>query len=232
MKGNANRINSNLFDKIFGHLDIDIYTINKKYQDITNLVNYYFVGNVFGTVFIFALKELNKKENKEEQKNEKETLFYNSIMNTKFIETNFKLELINKLYNHSKEVKYIDFNSRLNILLSYSLDNFINIYIFPKFKLINVIDTISFKDENDKNFFDEVILLSYPFPSIVCHNKNYIYLLSINGELIKYERLLEGDIVISSIDKNLGIYKDTIEIYNENTLKKKFNYFEEEQFTK
>ena len=232
MKGNANRINNNLFDKIFGHLDIDMYTINKKYQDITNLVNYYFVGNVFGTVFIFALKELNKKENKEEQKNEKETLFYNSIMNTKFIETNFKLELINKIYNHSKEVKYIDFNSRLNILLSYSLDDFINIYIFPKFKLINVIDTISFKDENDKNYFDEVILLSYPFPSIVCHNKNYIYLLSINGELIKYERLLEGDKVISSIDKNLGIYKDTIEIYNENTLKKIFNYFEEEQFTK
>jgi len=38
------------------------------------------------------------------------------------------------------------------ILLSYSLDNFINIYIFPKLKLINVIDTYSFKDSNDNNY--------------------------------------------------------------------------------
>ncbi len=236
IKGNANKINNKLYDKIFGHLDIEKYTINEKYQGNINLVNYYFVGNVFGTVFIFALKELNKSEHKEEQKTEKEKekQYYNSIMNTKFIEINFKLEiaLINRLYNHSKEIKYIDFNSRLNILLSYALDNFINIYIFPKLKLINVIDTISFKDTNDKNYFDEVVLLSYPFPSIVCHNKEYLYYLSINGELIKYEKLSEGDTIVFSIDKNSGISRDTVEIYHENHLKKIFNFFDEEKVKK
>ena len=128
--------------------------------------------------------------------------------------------------NHIKEIKYIDFNPRLNVLLSYSLDNFINIYIFFNFKLINVIDTFSFKDENDKNYFDEVVLLSFPFPSIVCHNKNFIYMLTINGELIKYEKLEEGDKVIFSIDKNIGIIEDQVEIYSsQSKLKQIFNFF-------
>ena len=88
----------------------------------------------------------------------------------------------------------------------------INIYIFPKLKLINVIDTYSFKDKNDNNYLDEVVLLSYPFPSIVCHNKEYIYLLSINGELIKYNKLSEEDKIEFSIDKNFGIIEDKVEI--------------------
>ena len=124
----------------------------------------------------------------------------------------FELKKINKLYAHSKEIKYIDFNPRLNILLSYSLDNYINIYIFPKLKLINVIDTRLFKDKNDSYYFDEVVAISYPFPMIFCHNKENIYILTINGELIKKENLDENHKIFYYIDKNLGLSKDLVEI--------------------
>ena len=211
---------------MFGELDIE----NTKINDIENMniVNYYFIGDVFGNILIYNLKELNKNENEEKNKKE-ENIFNNRIFDSKFIETNYKLiiKLINKLNHHTKEIKYIDFNPRLNILLSYSLDNFINIYIVPKFKLINVIDTFKFKNENDQIYFDEVVLLSYPFPSIVCYNKEYIYFLSINGELIKYDKLLEGVKIIFSIDKNLGIAEDRVEIYDsENKLISIFNDFD------
>ena len=159
--------------------------------------------------------------------NYKKIKLYNKIAYSSitYKKLNLKMILIKKLYNHTKEIKYIDFNPRLNILLSYSLDNFINIYIFPKFKLINVIDTNSFRDNNDKNYFEEVVLLSYPFPSIVCHNKKYIYFLSINGELIKYDKLFEGEKIIFSIDKNLGISEDIVEINNFEKNRCIFNWF-------
>jgi len=155
--------------------------------------------------------------------------YYNFIDNNSKVEDNCNLEckFYKKLFDHTQEIKYIDFNQRLNVLLSYSLDEFINIYILPKFKLINVIDSKSFKKENDNNIFEEVVLLSYPFPSIVCHNKDYIYLLSINGELIKYEKLEEGDKVSYSIDKNYSIVEDEVRVINsKNELKYVFNFFD------
>jgi len=159
----------------------------------------------------------------------RKTNYYNFIDNNSKVEDNCNLEckFYKKLFDHTQEIKYIDFNQRLNVLLSYSLDEFINIYILPKFKLINVIDSKSFKDKYDNNIFEEVVLLSYPFPSIVCHNKDYIYLLSINGELIKYEKLDEGDKVSYSIDKNYNIVEDEVQVINsKNDLKYIFNFFD------
>ena len=159
----------------------------------------------------------------------KESNYYNFINNNSKVEDicNLECKLYKELFDHTKEIKYIDFNQRLNVLLSYSLDEFINIYIIPKFKLINVIDSKYFKNENDNNFFEEVVLLSYPFPSIVCHSKDYIYLLSINGELIKYEKLEEGDKVSYSIDKNYSIVEDEVQVINaKNDLKYIFNFFD------
>ena len=240
---NLLNINNELFEKKFGTLNIELGNqINLKYKDKMSLVNYYFLGNAFGIISIYALAETKKNDNikeekKNEEKKEKKTedndkinknnkslkeLKSSKIQDSKLLE----LKPIISLNNHIKEIKYIDFNPRLNVLLSYSLDNFINIYIFFNFKLINVIDTFSFKDENDKNYFDEVVLLSFPFPSIVCHNKNFIYMLTINGELIKYEKLEEGDKVIFSIDKNIGIIEDQVEIYSsQSKLKQIFNFF-------
>ena len=230
-----------------------IYLLDLKYEknkDIISFVNYYFIGDIFGNLLIYKIKEkekeknITKKDNKEGKKGEfsfeiitnSEIDNLNSNIRKNIIDINpelkfknydLKIKLIEKLSNHENEIKYIDFNSRLNLLLSYSLDEFINIYIFPKIKLINVIDTNSFKEKDDRNYFDKVVLLSFPFPLIVCHNKEYIYLLSINGELIKYEKLEEGDIIIFSVDKNLGLIDDTVKIYSSlNNLKSIFNLIE------
>ena len=47
---------------------------------------------------------------------------------------------------------------------------------------------------------------------IICHNKEFIYLLTINGELIKSEKLEENHNIFYYIDKNLGLSKDIVEI--------------------
>ena len=231
-----------------------------EYKDNMSLVNYYFIGDVYGSISIYVIKKIKKEEkpiDKEEEEdlhieekkstigkigfiinsfgpkpkleNEKSIKEYNNFISyeSKIILENYYMEikLMSKLYDHTKEIKYIDFNSRLNILLSYSLDNFINIYIFPKLKLINAIDISSFKDINDVQSFDEVVLLSYPFPSIICHNKQYIYQLSINGDLIKYKKLDEGDRILLFIDKNLSIAEDRVEVHNfKGDLKYSFNF--------
>ena len=252
---NINNVNNYFYNELFGNLDMKIIKTNdNKYKENMSLVDYYFVGDIFGGILIYCLKKIKKNEYEEEKETKKEKKLEKEkqekenqkkdeefeIEDNNIIEQseneknnillidkklNLKMILIKKLYNHTKEIKYIDFNPRLNILLSYSLDNFINIYIFPKFKLINVIDTNSFRDNNDKNYFEEVVLLSFPFPSIVCHNKEYIYYLSINGELIKYDKLLDVKKIRFSIDKNLGIVIDRVEIKNLNKNRYIFNCF-------
>ena len=252
---NINNVNNYFYNELFGNLDMKIIKTNdNKYKENMSLVDYYFVGDIFGGILIYCLKKIKKNEYEEEKETKKEKKLEKEkqekenqkkdeeieIEDNNIIEQseneknnillidkklNLKMILIKKLYNHTKEIKYIDFNPRLNILLSYSLDNFINIYIFPKFKLINVIDTNSFRDNNDKNYFEEVVLLSFPFPSIVCHNKEYIYYLSINGELIKYDKLLDVKEIRFSIDKNLGIVIDRVEIKNLNKNRYIFNCF-------
>ena len=257
---NLHLLNNQVFNCIFSNLDIE----KKNNNNLTGLINNYFIGNIFGTILIYKMKKMkieeetkqsekfveneNKEEQNEEQKEEeddylkKENSFeiipddYKLIEGIKLLQKNkdnkkeeylnrssfganskiFQLEvkLIKKLHDHTKEIKYIDFNERLNILLTYSLDNYINIYIFPKLKLINTIDTNSFRVSDDNDFLDKAVLISFPFPSIICHNKKYIYQLSINGELIKYKKLEEGDIVSFSIDKNLGLVEDKVEIYD------------------
>ena len=263
---NLNNLNNQIFNCIFSNLDLE------KNNNLTGLVNNYFIGNIYGTILIYKMKiekenkqseKVHKKENEEEGNEEQEEeekddelMKYNSLevipdsyilkeinkeiqnskdnkkeqyFNRSLQEANCKMfhlevKLVNKLHDHTKEIKYIDFNARLNNLLTYSLDNYINIYIFPKLKLINSIDTYSFKVNDDKDFLDKIALISFPFPSIICHNKKYIYQLSINGELIKYQKLEEGDKIIFSIDKNLGLVEDKVEIYNfDNKLKQNFN---------
>ena len=236
--------NRYVFINTFGFLDITI----DKHKSFSNLINYYFVGNIFGKVSIYSLlkakrdknekkgeyKEINNFEIEidDEEKIKKIKYWNNNLNKDEYIYNNtklkriifpisknnkkifeFELKLIKTLYDHSKEIKYIDFNPRLNLLLTYSLDNYINIYIFPKFKLINVIDTNCFKVKNDVNYFNEVILLSYPFPMIICYNKEYIYLLSINGELIKYEKL-EKHLIVFYVDKKLGLAEDMVQIFD------------------
>ena len=246
-KFNINVLNNQLFSNTFGEIEMNKDNIS---TNNPGFINYYFVGDFFGNIYIYSLLKEKKNKNDEEDEKQKEKevcesfefennkkinnmgetptdeldkkniVYYNKKKKRKVLSVmkndksifNFELKIIKILYAHSKEIKYIDFNPRLNILLSYSFDNYINIYIFPKLKLINVIDTKIFKDKNDGFYFDEVVPISYPFPMIICHNKENIYVLTINGELIKREELEVNHKIDFYIDKNLGLTKDLVEI--------------------
>jgi hypothetical protein len=119
------------------------------YKDSMSLVNYYFIGDVYGCVSIFVLKKIKKEEksiDKEEDddlhieekksanpigkrgfiinnfgtkpkiENEKSIKENNNFISydSKIILENYYMEikLMAKLYDHTKEIKYIDFNSR------------------------------------------------------------------------------------------------------------------------
>ena len=64
---NLSDINNKLFKNTFGFLnmkmDNNIYNNIKKYEDRMSLVNYYFLGNIYGKIKVYALKEANKIEN-------------------------------------------------------------------------------------------------------------------------------------------------------------------------
>ena len=229
------KFNKAIYDNTFFSLDSNA----EQYKDFKNknfyiLYNYYFIGDVFGNVLIYGLGEENqmhieeKKKQKKEAKNKKKKEYNNFIEENTFYDIkkdNYELNLIFKASNHTEKILFIDYNNRLNIFLSYALDEFINIYLFPKCKLINVIDTYTFRNSNDRIPFDEVALLNYPFPIIVCYNYLYVYLLSINGKLIKYKELDKGDKIVFTIDKQLGIFQDKADIIDSQKNKKEtFNY--------
>ena len=114
-----------------------------------------------------------------------------------------------KLTDHNKQIKYIDYNPRLNLFLSYSLDGFINIYTFPKCKLVRAIKVFNFT--NSKEILEKVVLVSYPFPMIFTYDKNNMYTLTLNGVLINKKTINEKDMIISPcIDKNFGLIQDCI----------------------
>jgi len=122
-------------------------------------------------------------------------------------------ELI-KLRDHYKPIKYIDYNPRLNLFLSYGLDGYINIYIFPNCKLIR---TIKVKDiTNSDDVLINIALVSNPYPMVFFQDINYIYILTINGDFINKQKIKKNSIVIPCLDKILGLSNDSICIFDEN----------------
>ena len=138
------------------------------------------------------------------------------------------------LKDHNKMIKFIDYNKRLNAFLSYSLDGYINIYTFPKYKLVRAIEVSKFS----KNELNIVALVSNPFPMIFAYDSYSIYILTINGDLIKAKTIetiyseLEikfedeknkKDIeVIPCIDKDFGIVNDSVFIIGQYDKQKKY----------
>ena len=132
--------------------------------------------------------------------------------------------MIKKLNEHCKQIKYIDYNPRLNLFLSYSLDGFINIYIFPKCKLVRTIKVFNITDSNE--VLKIVALISNPFPMIFAYDKNNMYTISINGDLIKKEKLKNIELEMHPcIDKNCGLISDFIFIENTNDKTNKKEYY-------
>ena len=217
-KVNLNKYMNALFfneEKVKNH-NIKNSTYNNKYR---------FIGNILGDVIIYRTKNIINKEidNKEEDED-------NSSIKAFFAKTNkyyddiiknpnkivYKLKkgkiqdekLLIKLSDHYKQILYIDYNPRLNLFLSYGLDGYINIYAFPKCKLVR---TIKVKDiTKSDDLLKKVALISIPFPMIFFHDNNYLYSLTINGDLINKKEMHKNCKIFACIDKNLGLMVDSI----------------------
>jgi WD40 repeat protein len=153
-------------------------------KDIILLLRYTFVGDVLGNIKIYRTYMTSNKPSK-------------------------NLHPIKILDDHYKQIKYIDYNPRLNLLLSYSLDGFINLYTFPTCKLVRAIKVKDIIDSNE--ILKKVVLVSNPFPMIFTHDEKNMYVLSLNGELIKVKQIEKSKIdIIPNIDKNCGLVNDSI----------------------
>ena len=132
---------------------------------------------------------------------------YDAIIDRISMDNIKKVSIFKKLYDHNKQVKYIDFNGRLNLFSTYALDGFINLYLFPSCKLINSIKVTNIVGNS---IFDKVLLASTPFPMIICINELLIYIFDINGNFIHVESLADEKNIQIHIDKNCGIVQDFI----------------------
>ena len=193
---------------------------------LTNYYKYSFKGNILGDIIITKSKidpknpfysesvyektDFSSTFREDIFKNKQDTKVYEP-QNEKY-QTNNNETVLMKLSDHYKQIKYIDYNPRLNLFLSYGLDGYINIYIFPNCKLIR---TIKVKDiTKSDNVLLKLALISNPFPMLFFHDINYIYILSINGDLINKKEIQKNKTIIPQIDKILGLSNDSINEYD------------------
>ena len=151
---------------------------------------------------------INERNNRLKKKlgieNSKPFLFKGDYLGSILIQEKEKMKV---LRGHYKEIKYIDYNPRLKAFLSYSLDGFINIYTFPKIKLLRAIKVGKFT----KKVLEKVVLISNPFPMIFTYDNISMYILTINGDLIRKKKFKNKIIeIIPCIDKEFGIVNDSI----------------------
>jgi hypothetical protein len=172
-------------------------------EDYNSFYNYVFYGDVFGNIIIYKNKYNGMSKNEIFKDNKDESKIFCKYLNSKIIS------------DHYKQIKYIDYNPRLNLFLSYSLDGFINIYVFPKCKLIRAIKVFNITDSNE--MLKKIALVSNPFPMIFAYDKNNMYTMTLNGELIKKKELKNKNIeIFPCIDKNCGLVNDCVFIRDSN----------------
>ena len=181
-------------------------TLRKTYD--YNTFHYLFVGDVFGNLSVY--QKINNVNNS------------NNIKNNKIEEVRYDKRILNEIksYNlmkiltdHISEIKYIDYNPRLNLLVDYALDGYINLYIMPTLKLVHSIQTLDF---NINEVINYVLLISNPFPMICCITFTEIIIFDINGEFINRCEITNDISINICIDKNCGLYNDTIYLINKN----------------
>ena len=167
-----------------------------------NILSYLFVGDVFGNLSVYKYEKDKKimNTNKIVYENSNDKILLNKILNNEYIPLKI-------LTDHLNEIKYIDYNPRLNLVVDYALDGFINLYTMPTLKLIRSIQTLDF-DINEKIIY--VVLISNPFPMICCTTHSKIFIFDINGELINILDNSHRYNIKFYIDKNFGIFEDFI----------------------
>ena len=130
-------------------------------------------------------------------------------------------KLLSEFYDQKNIIKYIDYNKRLNMLVTTSIDGYSCIYSLPN-KLVSVI-----KHPN-KGYFDYIVLSSNPFPTVIAYDKksNDFYSYSLNGIFIhkvnlskfigELDKLNDNIISIYPIfDTDGGTNKDLLVIQDE-----------------
>ena len=185
-----------------------VQKFNNKQEEYNNNL-YLFMGDVFGNLYVYnkdcKLQTINNNYRDIKEKN-LDKYYLEKINNGEFI-------LMKILRDHSNEITYIDYNPRLNLVIDYALDGYINIYTMPTLKLVHVIQTKDFGIKEQINF---LILISNPFPMIACICKNNLFVFDINGKLINEQDFCTGIRLGFGIDKNCGLFNDCISFYNEN----------------
>ena len=225
----------------FNNISID----DEKTQNQINSrekIKYDFIGDIFGFVTIITKKYKSKRDRQTIKKTkDKDKGNTNDDRNKKKFKSDRPSIAVDntaeenentnycKLCDHYKQIKYIDYNPRLNMFLTYALDGFINIYTFPKIKFIRAIKVDDYYEKDD--YLKKVVLISNPFPMIFCHSDSKMFVFSINGELIRSRKIEAGTEFIPCIDKDLGLIRDHVEmrtrIYqnNKNTVLSNDLYF-------
>ena len=202
------------------------YSIKNKIKNISSNVGTG-IKNTFNKIFktkkhSFEQTQIKGKKEEEENNNEwfdvdlefinetegnEDKKIYDAKLDGIYEDINYEVTIFNKLYDHNEVVKYIDYNGRLNLFVTYALDGFINLYLFPSCKLVNSIKVTNIVG---KDIFDKIFLISTPFPMIGCINNKLLYIFDINGNFIHSEPVINDGKIKIHIDKNCGIVPDFI----------------------
>ena len=172
-----------------------------------NNIFYLFVGDVFGNLYVY--KKIKKTTLLNIKNDIKETSIDKILIDE--IDNNHYY-LLKCLNDHTNEIKFIDYNPRLNLVIDYALDGFINLYTMPTLKLIRSFQIKDYVKNYDINYkIQYVVLISNPFPMICFIDiEKKVYILDINGELISEKEIDKDSYILFSIDKNCGLFNDHI----------------------
>ena len=113
---------------------------------------------------------------------------------------------LKEIVNNTSSILSINYNYKLNLWITNSKDNFINIYTFIDCKLVN---SINKKDKIVK----KAILISNPLPSFILVTRRKIFVYSINNYL--YRIINSDNFNFSHI---INIYLHTDENFNDNII--------------
>ena len=221
-----NRIISNINYPTIIEEDFDIITDIEKEQPITCIINgkYIIKGGFYDSKFTIH-ETFHVHKNKfiyvfleEESKisviktdgygEEEEKYLYIGTTNGKLFiykinknaeDLNDLLKYHTLLIEHTKSIKDIYIDQKLNILTTVSADKTCNIYTYPELKLFRVISL------NELNSLDNVFISNMPLPAIIIYSKDdsLFYVFTINGSFILKKKNMFKEIYSPKISKDV-----------------------------